>query len=204
MGSDDEPSDEDLIVRMRAGDTGAFRILFDRHVGAMSSRARRMIPAHARRRVSVDDVVQEARITAFRRAPEFRSARGESLRVWLLRIVELKAREAVRNQADAAKRAAGREVSHDARAPTASFAAAGPSPSEAAIANEMRDAAHRAMAALPADYAEVMRLTRVDGLSLAEAGASMGRSREAAKKLYARALARFTVLFDRESGERSV
>jgi DNA-directed RNA polymerase specialized sigma24 family protein len=43
----------------------------------------------------------------------------------------------------------------------------------------------------------VLSLTRVKGLTLVEAAKSMGRSHEATKKLYARALSRFTEAFDR-------
>jgi RNA polymerase sigma-70 factor (ECF subfamily) len=62
------------------------------------------------------------------------------------------------------------------------------------MAAESRAAVRRALDALPPDYRSVLLLTRFEGLSLAEAAARMGRSREAAKKLHARALARLALL----------
>ena len=44
------------------------------------------------------------------------------------------------------------------------------------------------MDALPDDHRTIVRLALIDGLSLGEAAERMGRSREAAKKLYGRAM----------------
>jgi DNA-directed RNA polymerase specialized sigma24 family protein len=51
---------------------------------------------------------------------------------------------------------------------------------------------------LPEDYREILLLTRAQGLTIREAAERMGRSLEAAKKLSARALARFGELLDRD------
>ena len=56
------------------------------------------------------------------------------------------------------------------------------------------------MASLPPDYREVLRLAREEDLSLREVAERMGRSREAIKKLYGRALLRFKEAFDRLGG----
>ena len=61
---------------------------------------------------------------------------------------------------------------------------------------ELEEAARRAMAALPADYGEVLRLRQEEHLSLGEAAKRMGRSKEAARKLYSRALARLAERLD--------
>lgn len=196
----DGRADESLFRRMRAGDESAFQSLFDRHVPEMSARVRRMLPAAVQRKVSVSDVVQEARIAAHGRRRDFENRHGNALRAWLLKIAELKARQAVRRYGGTAKRAAAREVSRNGRADTAGFAHPGPSPSQAAMDAELATIALRAMAALPPDYREVLRLARIEGLTLAEVADRMGRSREAAKKLYGRALARFTELFEGMAG----
>ena len=53
----------------------------------------------------------------------------------------------------------------------------------------------RIVAALPDDYREVIRMTKVEGCDLREVAASMGRSESAVRKLMARALLRIgTVL----------
>jgi RNA polymerase sigma factor (sigma-70 family) len=186
-----EPRRDDATAERTFGDE------FDRHVPALSARIRRVLPAGLRRKESVSDVLQETRITAFARRADFEDRGDGALRAWLLRIAELKATRAVRRHAGTAKRAAGREVTRGARRDTREFAARQPSPSEAAIGEETAAAARRAMLELPADYRTVLSLTRVKGLTLVEAAKSMGRSHEATKKLYARALSRFTEAFDR-------
>ena len=47
---------------------------------------------------------------------------------------------------------------------------------------------------LPPDYREIIRLVQEEGLTMAEAAARMGRSRNAVKHLYGRALSQFAKL----------
>ena len=51
-----------------------------------------------------------------------------------------------------------------------------------------------------ADLPSIRRLAREEHLNLDEAAERMGRSREAVKKLYGRALCRFREIFDRMRG----
>jgi RNA polymerase sigma factor (sigma-70 family) len=148
-----------------------------------------------RRKVAISDVVQEARIEALGLAPQFQERHGGAARAWLLKIVELKAREAVRRYATTAKRAVAREITHEGRPDTRDWVARGPSPSDAAIGLEAAQAVAKAMSVLPPPYRDVLRLTRVEGMSIGDAARRMGRSRDAAKKLYGRALSRFTEIF---------
>ncbi|MHC4932514.1 MAG: sigma-70 family RNA polymerase sigma factor [Planctomycetota bacterium] len=209
MGPDDErrdriaaESDQDLVLRVRNGDEEAFRVLFDRHLGALRERLGRWLPTRLQRKVSESDVLQEARLVAYQRLSDFIEKGSDgSFRNWLLRIVELKVREAVRKHAQAAKRAVGREVTRGQRPDSAQFPAPHPSPSEVAVASELREQIGRALGALPPDYREILRLVREEGLTLREAAQRMNRSREAAKKLYGRALFRLTEVFEKLQGE---
>lgn len=185
------PDDASLLERARAGDPEALHVLFDRHRGALEARIRRFLPRAVQRKVSVSDVVQEARILAFERTGQFEPQREGAYRAWLLRIAELKAREALRAHAGTAKRAVGREVSRGDAGASAEGAARGPSPSQAAMTAERREAVLRILAALPPDYGEVLRLARLEGLAIREVAERMGRSVEAIKKLYGRALGSF-------------
>ncbi len=196
-------TDEALIRKVRdEKDERAFETLFERHAADLAARIRHVLPPAVRRRVSVSDVLQEARITAFARCPMFEFRVEGGPRRWLLRIAEMKARAAFRRHAGTAKRATGREVPHGGRRNTSSFTALGPSPSETASTREQRDAALRALDALPPDYREVLRLTRMEGLSLAEASVRMGRTREAVKKLSGRAMVSFTAVYEAQNGRR--
>jgi RNA polymerase sigma-70 factor (ECF subfamily) len=198
--------DLDLYARYRDGDEEALQRLFDRHAGAMRARVLRLVPRTILRRVSVADVLQEARIVAYRKREEFQPQGPGSFRGWLLAIVELKTREAVRFHAGTAKRAAGRELSRGLRRSTNRFAAVEPSPSEVAMDAETRDRSRQALKALSGDDRRILRLAFDEQLTLREAAKRMGRSREAAKKLYGRALIRFRHAYEEleeQSGDGS-
>ena len=190
------PDDSELVRRAQAGDEDAFQALFERHSDVLSGHLDRWMPSMIQRKVSVADLLQEVRIVAFRRLPEFEDRGGASFRAWLKKIAELRVRKVVQRFAGTAKRAVGREVTRGARPDTAHFRSREPTPSQHAIAAETETLVRRALAALPPDYREILRLAQEERLSLADAAERMGRSREAAKKLYGRALAKFTKVFE--------
>ena len=190
---EDEDADAVLLRRAGAGDGLALDELFHRHLPALKARVRRVVPPAVRRRVSISDIVQEARIVACRRAASFEAEPGEAAcRNWLLQIVEYKAREALRTHVGTAKRDARRDIPSGARPDTREFAAVGPSPSADAMATEARETVEAALLALSDVHRQVLRWARIEHRTLGEIAERLGRSREAAKKLYARALARFT------------
>lgn len=200
-GTAQDPLDLALLERIRVGDSEAFAELLARHEDVMRGRAHRMVIRRLRGRYSISDVLQEARVAAYAGLPTFRPDTGGTVRGWLLQVVTRKAIDMARQQG-AAKRTPGREVDRDRRPETGALPASGPTPSQVAVAAEFQDFARRAMADLPDDYRTVLELTRQQGLSLPEAAACMGRSHDATKKLYGRALARFIELFEALSGRR--
>jgi RNA polymerase sigma-70 factor (ECF subfamily) len=200
-GSGGTVTDEALVSRVREGDEGCFELLFDRHADAVRSRAAQWLPARIQRKLSVDDVLQEVRIVAFRRLPEFEHRDARSFRNWLLRIAQLKVQGVIGHYA-AAKRSAWLELSRGARPATAAFAGRGPTPSEAAIASELAELARLAMEALTDDQREVLRLVREERMPLREVAQRLDRSYEAAKRLHGRALLRLAEEFERLGGNR--
>jgi RNA polymerase sigma-70 factor (ECF subfamily) len=196
-----ELAEEELVRRIREGDESALPALFDRHLETLTRYARAWLPAKLNRKVSVADVLQEARIAALKRRLDFEHRGPGSARNWLLRIVELKVKEAVRAHAGTGRRAVDREISRGGRPDTGQLEAKGPSPSEVVAGAEAKDLADRALAELPEHYREVLQLARVERLSLREVAERTDRSREAVKKIYARALAQFTREFKRIAGD---
>src|SRR4051794_33440694 len=83
--------DEDLMALVRTGDSVAFEVVYERHGGVAYSLAHRMCG----RGQQAEDVVQEAFLSAWRRAEAYDAARG-SLRTWLLGIVHHRAIDALR------------------------------------------------------------------------------------------------------------
>jgi RNA polymerase sigma-70 factor (subfamily 1) len=199
--AEERQDESDLIRRFKAGDEKALRILLDGCKDVVQARAYHLMSRAVRRRVSVADVLQEARITAFERRHELENRGPGSFGRWLLGIVEMKARRAVQRHADAAMRSVDREVTRGCRPDTAACAGVAPSPSQAAIGSELRDVAARAMDSLPDDYREVLHLSTVEHLKTDEIAERMGRSRDAVKKLRGRALAAFSEAFRRMQGE---
>jgi RNA polymerase sigma-70 factor (ECF subfamily) len=195
-------TESELIRRFKCGDEEALRILFSGCQKELEVRIERLLARPLKRRISVADVLQEARIIAFERRADLEDRGPGSFRKWLLGIVEMKARRAVQRHADASMRSVDREVTRGLRPDTAACAGKAPSPSQAAIRSEMEDLAVRAIEELPGDYREVLRLTCIEHLGLGEAAERMGRSSEAVRKLQGRAVLKFTEIFNRLGGER--
>jgi len=196
----ERPDDEDLVRRAQAGDASALTVLMVRYQALLTRHAERQLPDFLRPRVSIADVVQEAQIVVHERNHEFEDRGAGSFRNWLLKIVDLKVKEVLRTHMATAKRAVGREVVKRTNVRTAYFVSGESSPSQVAVGDELQGVARQAMDALPEDYRQVLGLAREQGMSLREVAACMGRSREAIKKLYGRALSRFTEEFERRGG----
>ena len=200
MGKDETGGDAELLRRYRAGDGEALWELCRRVEPLLRRRVEQRIPRRLRRRVSVADILQEARLAAFERRDAFEERGPDAFRRWILGIVDNKALRAVRDHRGVAKRDQGREVTRGERVDTQFLSGQTPSPSQVYVASELAELAREAMKALPPDYREVLRLAREHELTLREVGERMGRSREATKKLYARAISRFEAELDRRRG----
>ena len=177
----------DLIQRAQAGDEEAFAALCEREAGRLRARAEQILSPAIRRKVAPSDVVQEAYVLAHQRLQDFEDRGDGAFGAWLARIVDLKAREAVRRYAGTAKRAVGAEVT-EGRLGAALNPGRGPSPSQVVQAAETGEAIRRAIEALPDDYRLTIHLIQAEGLTIAAAAERMGRSRDSVKGLYARAL----------------
>src|SRR3954454_13067154 len=83
--------DDDLMALVCGGDSAAFEVVYDRHSTVAYSLAHRICG----RQNAAEDVVQEAFLSAWRRASSFDATRG-SLRTWLLGIVHHRAVDQLR------------------------------------------------------------------------------------------------------------
>ena len=197
MGTGDE---RDLVERYRRGDGEALAALLARFEGDLQEAAARRLPAAVRQRISVSDILQETRLTAFERRGEFRFGGEGSFRRWVLGIAGNKVLQAIRHHLGTGKRSAKREARGRERPFPGSLASPGPSPSQVAAAGELEVQARRAMAALPPDLREALRLAREEGLTMKEIGIRMGIPPENAKRLYGRAVVRFREGVERMRG----
>lgn len=193
-----DPTDEELTRRVLAGDGDAAGLLFDRHAASLRASVRGRLPSALRGKVGESDVVQEAWLAAYMSLAKFEDRGDGSFGAWLRRILERKLVDEVRRHAGAAMRDARREERLATDAGVA--AACEPSPSGEVADAEESAAIRAAVADLPSDYAVVIRLIHQEGLTLVAAGQRMGRSADAVRKLYGRALA---CLVDRVGGGES-
>jgi len=190
MAEAPEPTDEELVRLVRDGDETAARALFERHLPALRAKARARLPASLRGKVAESDVIQDAWLAAFLEVGKFEDRGDGSFGRWLRGILVNKIGHEIERHVAAGKR----DVRREQRMRTGSVDGFGetpdqPSPSEEAVSAEEEDVLRAAVASLPDDYATVVRLVHIDGLTLVDAGARMGRSADAARKLYGRAMA---------------
>lgn len=200
MTSDQGQTESELISRFKEGEEDALRTLFTRCQDVMEVYVDRLMSKAIQRRVSVADVLQDARIIAFERREDLEDRGPGSFRNWFLGIAVKKAHRAVQRHAQVPMRSVDMEVTRGSRPATAAFAGKAASPSQAAIGSEMEDMAIQAMSMLSIDHREVLQLTCIDRLTLAEAAKHMGRSNDAVRKLQERALLKFTKIYNRMQG----
>ena len=192
MTGDVTPDERALLRRVQKGDHSAWPDLLGPHESLLRARIRGLIAGPLQRRVSVSDVLQEVLMTAHERVDDFELTGENSLRNWLIAIADRKARRAMQYHVGVKMRSVRRELTRGHRASTHRFRDGSPTPSAVVASDEAETLARRALAELSDADQEVLRLCREEGLAFREASERMGRSYEATKKLYGRALTRFS------------
>lgn len=196
------PTDEDLVRRARGGDEAASRTLFDRHAASLRVRVRRKMPASVRRKLAESDVIQEAYLAAFRSLGEFEDRGEGSFAKWLGGIVEHKVKDETRRYVGTKRRSPARETRLTRADERPAAKTADPSPSAVAISREERATIRAAMSELSEDHRTVLRLVHEEGKRLVEAAAAMGRTPDAVRMLYGRALSELIARTERRPGRR--
>jgi RNA polymerase sigma-70 factor (ECF subfamily) len=140
--------------------------------------------------------VQQTLLEAVRDWPKFRGRSEAELTAWLRQVLAHVLLHEVRRFGGAQRRDIRREVSLEQALAESSrrlgdaLAAPGSSPSEQAGRHELELRLADALARLPADYAEILLMRNVEGLSHEEAARRMGRGIGAVRMLWVRALNR--------------
>jgi RNA polymerase sigma-70 factor, ECF subfamily len=193
----DEPSDAELLQRHVAGDPEAFGMLFLRHKDRLWAVALRTVgdPDEAA------DALQEAMISAFRRAASFRG--DSAVTTWLHRIVVNAALDRLRRRSAKTVNWSGEEEALDALAAqgtqagsagSATTGPAGPSPgapgTDPADAIETRLDVDAALRMLPEQQRAALVLVDMLGYPVAEVAEILGISPGTVKSRCARGRAR--------------
>jgi RNA polymerase sigma-70 factor, ECF subfamily len=160
-------SDADLVQRARRGDSAAFGELVDRHRSAVYRAAVAALGSHA----DAEDAAQEAFLAAYRQLDSFRG--DSSFKTWLLTITWHMAinrrRTITRLWRLIAQPAADPEIEPRLER----VAAVGPSPEEAVVDREFREAIRAAIRALPPKLRDALVLAQAGDYSYEEIGAML-------------------------------
>jgi RNA polymerase sigma-70 factor (ECF subfamily) len=151
------------------------------------------------------DVMQVTYLEAFLRIGQFDPGRAEPFSAWLGRIEENNLRDAIRGlQRQKRPQPADRvAIPHGGDSTAHLYEQLGvttTTPSRHATREERVDRLNAALEALPDDYAKVVRLYDLQGLSIGEVAGQMGRSAGAIHMLRARAHDRLRPMLGAESG----
>ena len=172
-----EKADEEIVRDVLAGNTALFELLMRRY----NERVYRAARAITRDEREAEDVMQQAYFSAFTHLRQFKGQAQFS--TWLTRIAI--------NEALARVRRRGRYEPFDEQSNVETFMPwnPAPDPEKQAFTGEMRELLEWAIDTLPDGSREVFVLRDVEGLSTAEAAASLGVSEDVIKTRLSRARA---------------
>jgi RNA polymerase sigma-70 factor (ECF subfamily) len=144
-------ADEDLVTAAARGDDRAFEVLYDRHATVAWSLAFRVLGDRA----AAEDLVQEAFLAVWRGAAAYSAAKG-SVRTWVLSIVHHRAVDRLRQGAAVRRR-------QDALEQVALVEPDAPDAAEVALARVAAREVQGALAEVPDDQRQVLRLAYYGG-----------------------------------------
>jgi len=202
-------ADEDIVLgwieAARAGDSTKLGLLLESCRGYLLMVAGRGISRDLRAKGGASDFVQETLFGAHRDFGTFHGRTRDELLAWLQQILRNNLAGFRRRYRGTEKRSVAREVSIDSRSSLrgcASLPDASATPFTRAERGEQIDKLLSALGQLDETYRQVIIWHQYDQLSHEEIGRRLGRSAEAARKLWSRALIRLTEQLDVPSDTR--
>ena len=177
--------DEEIVRRVRAGDSALFEILMRRH----NQRVYRVVRAVLKDEADVEDVMQQAYINAFTHLHQFEDRSQFS--TWLIRIALHEAfgrrRKVQRAETTTARNRS--DVDDDRGEFMETLTSPEADPERQAYAQELHRVLEAAVDTLPEGYRTVFMLRDIEGLSTSETGQGLGLGDEAVKTRLHRARA---------------
>lgn len=192
--ADGEATVPGLIEAARRGRQDARARLLERYRNYLGLLARTCLARRLQAKIDSSDMVQEAFLKAHARFGQFLGGTDAELAAWLRRILANCMADAGRRYAQNEGRDIEREKSLEDQLDRSSRALArflhdsGTTPSGGAARGELSVAVADALARVEPDHREVIILRNFHDLEWSEIGRRMGRSPDAARKLWARAL----------------
>ncbi len=179
--ADLEPTDADLLAAHVAGDDRAFTVLMERHADRLWSIAIRVM----HNREDAADALQDAMISAFRRADSFRG--DAKVTTWLHRIVLNACFDRLR------RRQARPSVPLPDEADRAPELTARDDPAAEAVRSSLADEVNRALGKIGADQRAALVLVDLEGYSVEQAAGILGCAPGTVKSRCSRGRARLAI-----------
>lgn len=197
-------ADGDLTARVKAGDREALAEYIARHAPQLTAFIEKRMSDGLRRKVEAADILQDLTASALHSVGEVELGDREPFS-WLCQQAERRIIDAHRHHFGAQKRAAGREVYIDA--PNGGYgggiadllAASLTSPSGAFSQQQKEFHMAQALAELPEDNREALRMRYVEGLPSKEIAQRLGRTDGAIRVLLTRSLQKLQEVLSRNS-----
>lgn len=181
---------ENSISAVREGSISAVGQLLDHYRDYLLRVANDELSSHLAVKVAPSDLVQETCLQATKDFCQFKGATEPELRAWLRQILVNNLLDLQRRYYGTQKRGAANEISFFANSNErpVDVASVGPSPSSILASEEEMDSLEQSIAKLPEDYRQVVQMRNFDGCSFEEIGSKLGRSAEAVRKVWVRAV----------------
>jgi RNA polymerase sigma-70 factor (ECF subfamily) len=189
---DDALADE-WLHQARQGDREALGRLLEAHRAALHRLAERQLDVRIAVRVDASDVIQQTFLEAHRSFPQFAGRDVRDLAAWVQGILDHKVAAAIRDHTLLQKRNVRRERSMDdsraGKGPLKQELDAGlSSPSQKVMRGEEAERLTQALATLPEDQREAVRLRHLEGWALADIARHLGRTPAATAGLIKRGM----------------
>lgn len=196
----------ELLSRAISGDQGAVEMLLVRCHDVLAMHLEPKIPASLRGELSVDDVLQETFIQVFRDIARFDPTSDRAFTAWLKVLAENRLRDAIKS---AGRRKRGGGWTRAATAPVGGddryvalvdlLSGDGRSPSQSAGRRDAARLLQIAIAGLPDEYREVVRMRHLEGVEVEEIARRLQRTPGAVRGLLDRAKLRLREALGRAS-----
>lgn len=184
----DRPRPTDFCLREQTDPTDPFDVLLESYRSYLLAIANREVDSELLPKGGASDLVQETLAAAHRRRDQFRGRSPAELAAWLRAILQRRIGHFRRRFRGAARRDLRREVPFGALPENPGPLAYEAAPCEQLERQEEVDRLLGAVGQLPADQRRVVVLRSQWGLSFREIGEKLGRTEDAARMLWARAL----------------
>ena len=182
----------ELLVRARAGDSTASNLLWEQCRNYLLAIANHDLPTPALQKFGASDVVQQSLIIAHKKLPTFQGNSQGEFFAWMKKILQFECRQTTRRFQETDKRAMNRERStaDDSATLRGSLQISDPhlTPATGAAMDEQESLVCQALLQLEPLHRQVIQLRNWEDFSFEAIGQRLGRSSEAARKLWGRAI----------------